>query len=35
VHEKADLTWQDAAVPRIHCTYYDYELFLYRDPRPK
>jgi len=35
VHEKADLIWQDATVPRIHRAYYDYESFLYRDPRHK
>ena len=27
VHGNAGLTWQDGAVPRIHCAYYDYESF--------
>ncbi len=30
VHGNAGLTWPDAAVPRIHCAYYDYESFYTR-----
>jgi hypothetical protein len=35
VHEITVLTCHDAAVPRIHRAYYDYESYLYRDPRHK